>query len=80
MSRGFGKKFFKGDALPANQQLALGLKLPGKGIHPEERFAAATAFDFNRNRILALLQNKIHFMVSFAPVCNRDIGSEAGIE
>ncbi len=64
----FGKELSECDALPANQQLALGLELPGKGFHTGERFAAAAAFDFNRNRILALLQDKIHFMISFTPV------------
>src|SRR5580658_2943664 len=80
MGRRFGKEFVQGNALSAYQQLTLGLEYPGKSLHARKRFVSATAFHFNRNRRFAFLQDEIHFMVSFEPIGDADVGAETGID
>ena len=80
VSRRFGKEFFQGDALSADKQLSLGFEQADKGIHARKRFAARSAFHFNGHGRFALLQNKIHFMVTLAPIGDADVRSETGID
>jgi hypothetical protein len=75
-----GKEFLHRDALSADQQLAVGLELSGKGGHARERFAPGSALDLHRHGQHALLQNEVHLLIAFAPVGDLDIGAEAGIE
>jgi hypothetical protein len=80
MSRRFGKEFFQGMPCPPTSNWRLGLNCRAKASMPGKRFAAASAFYFNRNRRFAFLQNEIHFMVSFAPIGDADVRAETGIE
>src|SRR6266581_182084 len=80
VSRRFGKEFFQGNALSAYEQLPLGLEQPDEGIHSRKRFAARSALHFNGSSRLALLQNKVHFMVSFTPISDADVRSKSGID
>src|SRR6266581_5067004 len=75
-----GKEFFHWDSLSADLQLAVRLKPSGKGFHAWKYFTSAPAFNLNGNGSLALLQNEIHFLVSFPPVSDLDTGTIAVIE
>ena len=80
MGRWLRNKFLQGDALDTNQQLALGFELLGKAGHAGERFAAAAAFHLDGDHRLALLQNKIHLVVSLAPVGDAEVRAKAGVK
>ncbi len=56
------------ECLADDEQESARHELPGKCFRASKGLASTTTFDFNRHRCLARLEDKINFLISFAPV------------